>query len=389
MGSLSIQLRLHGEVVDNRTISVRRPLLVGDWPGSVVAYPGPPQRVTREGDSIRVGPKRLKQGESVTFNYGDVGVTLSHTAKRWTPLDVPVFDTRFLAAVIVLVASGHWLDAASHWLAIQSWSMPENVQVALEVVGMEPRGGRSSPSLAVVRGAQAKGDGAVVTHRTDGPEHLGDDHVTGVGYHRWFKRNLPLDSNAFQANERLDVDPDDIEARRIIGRAAYNAGRNSLAAWHYRQILERYPDDVHARLRLAWAERRRGRHSVEARHYREILDVQPNHPLALGGLSQAKARLGEQATAHLLLDQLHAVAPGHPFTDLSSAVVEALQGDGNEAYRSLGRVVERRELLDEELQVELRRDIATDPALSRLRTQWRLRAMLRRHLGAASPQGIR
>ena len=90
-----------------------------------------------------------------------------------------------------------------------------------------------------------------------------------------------------------------------------------------------------------------------------------------------------------ILDGLHVSAPSHPYTDVTSAVVEALRGDDSDAVRSLRRALVRRDLLDEELQVELRRDIATDPAFSGLRTQWRLRAMLRRHLGAASPQGIR
>ena len=115
---------------------------------------------------------------------------------------------------------------------------------------------------------------------------------------------------------------------------------------------------------MAWAKRRAGHHSSEMDLYKEILNDQPGHPLALGGLSMCSARLGRMDAAQDLLDTLHVLAPSHPYTDLTSAVVEALRGDERDAIRSLRRVMQNRDLFDEELQVELRRDIATDPAFS-------------------------
>ena len=387
MGRLGVQMRLHGAVVDDRTLSVRRPVIVGDWPGSKAVFPGPPVAVRRAGRRLDVNGVLLDEGESIDIHMGAVAVTLSHTPKRWTDLGRGGIDRRFLAAVVVLVVSGHWLDAAGQWMASQAWT--EEAQEVLRTVGVDDGHGESAPTAAAMRAQRAERSSADWYGTTDGPLHLNDDAVTGVGYHRWFKRVVPTDANAFQANARLDLDPDDVGARRIIGRAAYNAERNRLAAWHYREMLSRFPEDDHARLRLAWAERRAGHHTTEAKLYREILRSQPGHPLALGGLSMAAARLGRMDDAQDILDTLHVLAPSHPYTDLTSAVVESLRGDERDAIRSLRRVLQRRDLLDEELQVELRRDIATDPAFSGLRTQWRLRAMLRRHLGAASPQGIR
>ena len=389
MGNLSVQMRLHGIVIDDRTLPVRRSVVVGDWPQAKAVFPGSPVCVRRVGNCLDVNGTLLREGESVDLCEGAVEVTLSHTALRWTRIGSGVMDQRFLAAVVVLVASGHWIEAANGWIKTQPWTT--EAEHVLNVVGVDAvgtsRGGKPRP--AAIR-AQAEERAAMDWHATtDGPLHLNDDAVTGVGYHRWFKRIVPTDPNAFQADARLEADPDDVEARRIIGRAAYNAGHTRLAAWHYMEVLSRYPGDDHARLRLAWAERRAGHHTRESELYREVLVGQPEHPLALGGLSMAAARLGRMDEAQNIIDQLHVVAPAHPYTDLTSAVVEALRGDERDAVRSLRRVIERRDLLDEELQVELRRDVATDPAFSGLRTQWRLRAMLRRHLGAASPQGIR
>ena len=345
------------------------------------------REVRRVDGGLDVGGVVLDEGESVTLRKAAVEVTLSHTARRWTDLGSGALDRRFLAAIVVLVASGYWLDAAHHWLATQPWSA--DAEQMLRGVGLEHADGSARPSPAAMRGQPGERVVPSALTTTDGPLHLNDDAVTGVGYHRWFKRIVPTDPNAFQADARLDADPDDVEARRIIGRAAYNAGHDRLAGWHYREILHRYPGDDHARLRLAWAERRAGNHTDEAQLYRDVLAAQPDHPIALGGLSMAAARLGRMDEAQNILDGLHVSAPNHPYTDITSAVVEALRGDESEAIRSLRRALTRRDLLDEELQVELRRDIATDPAFSGLRTQWRLRAMLRRHLGAASPQGIR
>jgi len=387
MGKLGVQMRMNGVVVDDRIVSVGRLTMVGDLPGAKVVFPGPPVAVRRVGRRLEVNGTLLAEGESVDIRMGAVEVTLSHPPRRWTDIPASSFDRRFLAAVVVLVVCGHWIDAATHWLASQAWS--DGAQEVLRTVGVEGSPADGSPTSAVMRVQRGERRTPDWHAASDGPLHLNDDSVTGVGYHRWFKRIVPTDPNAVQANERLDANPDDTGARRIIGRAAYNAGRHRLAAWHYREVLLRYPEDNHARLRLAWAKRRAGHHSSEMDLYKEILTDQPGHPLALGGLSMCSARLGRMDAAQDLLDTLHVLAPSHPYTDLTSAVVEALRGDERDAIRSLRRVMQNRDLFDEELQVELRRDIATDPAFSGLRTQWRLRAMLRRHLGAASPQGIR
>ena len=128
-------------------------------------------------------------------------------------------------------------------------------------------------------------------------------------------------------------------------------------------------------------------HTEEMNHYDQLLASNPDHTLALSGRAMAAARTGRFVEAQRLVERLHVIAPTHPYTDVTSAVLEASRGQDGEALRSLRRAVESRDRLDEELQVELRRDIATDPVFLPLRNQWRLRALLRRHYAAASPRG--
>ena len=66
-----------------------------------------------------------------------------------------------------------------------------------------------------------------------------------------------------------------------------------------------------------------------------------------------------------------------------------MQGREAEAIEALEDGFAARAQLSKELQIEMRRDIALDPAFKAMRSDWRLRAMLLRHLGAAAPRAVR
>ena len=199
-------MRLHDAVIHDQTISVRRSVIVGDWPGARAVFPGPPVVVRRVGRHLEINGTLLDEGDAIDIDLGSVAVTLSHTPKRWTDFGRGGIDRRFLAAVVVLVVSGHWLDAAGHWAASQAW--PEEAQEVLRTVGFGGVHGESAPTAAAMRAQRSDRSSDDWYRNTDGPRHLNDDAVTGVGYHRWFKRVVPTDPNAFQANARLDLDPD-------------------------------------------------------------------------------------------------------------------------------------------------------------------------------------
>jgi hypothetical protein len=389
MANLAVLVKLGDVVFESRVLRVKREIVLGDCPSARVAFPGAVIPIKCVGQELLVQGRVLEPGSRMDLQFGPIHIELDHIQPRrraWFS-SLP-FDHRFMAVALVMISVGSWTEAAEGWLHKQAWTphVPLGHILGGSRTPTGPSAARPAAALATV-GSEPGLDGQL--ERTDGPRHLSDDRVTGVGYHRWFRRLVPRDPNAVIADVRLTADPDDAEARRIVAKAAYNASHFALASWHYSQVIERHPDDHHARLRMAWAERRQGHHQEEILLYGEILADFEQHPLALGGLSMALARLGHLDDASEVLDRLHGAASTHPYTDLTSAVVEAVRGQSDQALVSLRRTVEHRALLDDELQVELRRDVATDPAFSQLRGQWRLRAMLRRQLGAASPQGTR
>ena len=64
-------------------------------------------------------------------------------------------------------------------------------------------------------------------------------------------------------------------------------------------------------------------------------------------------------------------------------------GVDREALAALERCMRGRHQLSDEMELELRRDLALEPALSRLRTDKRALSLLHRHLAAAAPRPIR
>jgi hypothetical protein len=67
-------------------------------------------------------------------------------------------------------------------------------------------------------------------------------------------------------------------------------------------------------------------------------------------------------------------------------MIAAVQGHDDEALQALDKTLDARAQLSDELQVEIRRDLAIDPMLSSLRKDRRMSAILRKHLGAGAPR---
>lgn len=391
MGELSIQVRLFDSVVEDRVLRVREPLIVGDWPGARVGFPGAAVQVSRSGQHLRVLGRRLDEGESVEMDLGGVGVTFTHTEKLTTTSPLrPGFDHRFLGAALVMVMIGGWLDAAEQWAQripnmegrdTQNW-----IREVVEAAQGEPlKQSAASARVARIEKASLENDLPAVA---EGPRHRNDDALTGIGYHQWYRNMVPADQVTLEANRALDADPTDAEARRIVARAAYHAGRFELASWHYRTILKDFPHDTAVRLRLAWSLRRQGKHQAELDLYQAILDAEPQHLLALGGAATALARMARYGESQDTLDALQILAPTSPITEGASATIAAIRGNHEWAIASLRRAVESREQLGPEIRIEQRQDIAVDPAFATLRSDWRLRTMLRRVLGGAAPRGF-
>jgi tetratricopeptide (TPR) repeat protein len=386
VGELAVTVRLHGVVVDDRVLRVGQQVRIGEAPDAAVSFPGADIAVVRMGRRLALRGRTLDEGEEMTLSLGAVEVGLEHTLhgpthSEWTG----AMDGRFLAAVALVALGGAWFDAAEGWAERQAGTalspITELRQALLAVTdGPDPR------QSAAVSGRVGPLPGLPVPASLDGPAHVADDALTGIGYAAWLETAIPRDHDGAPGWERLAVDLRDPQGLRLVGRSAYDAGDYNTSAWAWGALLERYPDDRLALMRLAWAEKRRGNHSAEVALYRHLLEREPDDVAAQAGLAVALGRLRRFDEAGPLAERLSAVAGEAPQAELALAVLAALAGDDKEAFGSLERVLERRDQLSEEQAIELRRDIALDPAFAGYRKELRLRALLHRHMGAAGPR---
>lgn len=389
MGDLSVTVRLNGEVVEDRALRVDRVVRIGEAEGAAVAFPGADLAVVRAGRRLLVRGRALAEGDTLELSLGPVDVVVEHSLRGSTPSELhSALDRRFLVVVALVTAAGTWLDAASGWVERNP------LQLALHETGHEPAlvQGEASVQRTTLGPSPAGADGALEVASADvadGPRHVPDDDASGTGWYAWFRRVVPEDAQVLDAYARLQLNPLDAAAHRIVARAAYGEDEYDVAVWHYRWLAAHSPEDRDVLLRLARAERRRGRHAAEVDLYQQVLAQDPANVDALGGLAVALARLGRLDEAWNRVDALQAVAPMAPVTDLTVATLAALRGEDREALDALDRAIGARAQLSEEAQIELRRDLAVDPVFADLRKGKRLRALLHRHMGAAAPTPTR
>jgi hypothetical protein len=386
VGELAVTVRLNGHVVDDQVLTVDRQVRIGDATDAALSFPGADIAIVRMGRRLALRGRTLEEGDEMTLSLGAVEVNLEHTlrfptASEWSG----TVDVRFLAVVALAALSGAWFDAAQSWAGRQAGTELSSMSDAREALlavsdGLDPR------QAAAVSGRGSALPELPSATRFDGPAHEPDDLVTGVGYAAWMELALPSDVDASLGWERLAVDLSDPQGLRIVGRAAYDAGDYNTSAWAWSALVDRYPDDRVALVRLAWAEKRRGNHSAEVALYRLLLEKDPNDLTALEGETVALGRLRRFDEALPLSERLTAVARDAPHAEMALATLAALMGDDAEAFRSLDRALERRDQLTEEQWIEMRRDIALDPAFAGYRKELRLRALLQRHFGAAGPR---
>jgi len=388
MGDLSVNVRLHGEVVEDTVLRVGRTVRIGEADEARVAFPGADLMVVRAGERLLVRGRALEEGDSLELSLGVVDVTVEHTLRGRTPPEWrSAFDVRFLAVVLLLTAVGTWWDAADAWLDRDPLSLAPSPHAASQTQTQDEASVQRTTLVTPVDMPALASDTDL--DEAQGPRHLPDDQLSGTAWNAWYRRAVPVDDQYLDAYDRLRTNPMDAGAHRIVAQAAYDNDDFDVAAWHYRWLAAQYPDDRGILLRLARAERRRGRHTVEIDLYRHVLAQDPQNTEAMGGLAVALARVGRLDEASQLEDELQATAPMAPSTDLAIALTAALQGRDREALDALDRSIGARGQLSQEMQIELRRDLAIDPAFADLRKDKRLRALLHRHLGAAAPTPVR
>jgi Flp pilus assembly protein TadD len=391
MGDLRVRVCMGDYVVDDRTIKVSGVVHLGDCLDARVAFPGTKVAVIRLGDTYRLRGRTLEEGEELRITLGHVDVWVGNEPKyRRIEGQSSLVDHKFVMAATIMIAVGSWVDAAEAWIDHQPAVHTQHAGSTLKRMVTRVRQPATRQRVAAVRAhPHTRTEVEHIQRIADGPRHISDDRATRTAFYRWYRSAVPSDPLARKASQRLEQDEMDGAARRTLANAAYNADRFESAAWHYQMLTWANQDDGGALLGFARSQRRRGRHASEIEVYRRILESWQDHAAALGGMATALARMGRFDEAALSLERLETVSPEDPYTDMAIATIAALEGRSGDALDALNRAVSHRQLLSPELQIELRRDIALDPAFSALRHDKRLRGLLRRHLGAAAPRTVR
>ena len=391
MGDLAVMVRLNGDIVDERVVEVERLVRIGESPDAVISFPGADLAIVRLGGRLAVRGRILEEGDELTLALGPVEVRIEHTVRASLPPEwAGLWDRRFLAAALLVVAAGTWVDAAEAWIERQPAGSTAIVGQVRDLIREAGREANETRALAMPSGPAVEPTPPPVATLADGPRHDSDDHLTGMAWASWYRQLVPADGDRlYEAEDRFDEDPADPWARRVLARTAYDHDESDDACWHYGWLVERYPADTALRIGLARAEQRRGHHGAEVVQYQEVLKADPAHVEALAGITVALARLNRLDDAATLLDQLQHVAPDSPLTELTVAQLSAMAGHDQRSLRALERAFRHRSALSDEGQLELRRTIALDPVFASLRRDPRLRSLIYRHLGAAGVRPMR
>lgn len=375
MGELRVVVRFHGELVEDRVLSVDGALRLGDAPGARVVFPGASVLVHRDGEVLDVRGRRLREGERTGLSLGAVGVELEHLeSTRFRPRMRVPFDARFLMVVIGVTVGSMWVDLGAELL------QRDGAASAAEGRSHEARlasSGERSPTMAKSEDAQPG----------EGREAVPDDARTRWGYYAWYRAAAPPTVISTElARIQLARAPQDLQLRAQVARGAYENENYREALRHYALLSEQEPANARWLEGLALAQKRLGQHRAEIRTWDRLLHHAPDELHALGNLAIALARLGDYESAERELERLRPHLTRDAYLHVFFGIYEAIRGREVDAIAELEEAVSRRETLSEAQQVELLRDLSLDPVLRNLRSDARLRSMLYRHFGAAAPQ---
>ena len=388
MGDLHVTVSYHGSVIEDCYVPVRGAVRLGEAEGARVGFPGADLTVYRVGDAYELNGERLGPGERTQVIRGAVAIQLEHVEHLRLPrFSRGHFDARFLLIAMAVTASGMWLDTLT---SVAEHPAGGFIAEQYDRVRSELPGGvedqRSQRTTSVQPNAELYMLPPTRDHLVDGPPARKDDSVTGWSYYPWYRSVVPSTRESSAARSRLSAHPDDATLHAVIARDAYHSEKWEGAHHHYHWLAEEDGGEPDWMLGLALSRKRLGMHRAELETYERLLVLDPGNFLALGNRAVSLARQDRWSEVPAALARMYRAAPDHPYAHVFEGTCAALQGREDEAIAHLELAVASRGLMSDDLQIELRRDLALDPALGPLRADARLRAMLSRQLGAASPR---
>lgn len=369
MGDLHVTVLMNDRIVDDSVISVRDVVRIGDGDGAEVVFPGANVAVCRVGGELDVRGRRLAEGDRISLDLGQVHVELEHLVPESAVRPGPVpLDLRFLLVALGVTAGGMWVELGKDLLTDAT-----------------PRAERTAAVQPVAQDLQLP----VKPLQGEGRAARPDDELTGFRYHPWYRGAVPSTLDAELARIRLQSDPSDDGQRALVARGSYEQDDWSGALTHYGSLVEADPDNPTWLRGQARSQKRLGFHRGEISTWIRVLELVPEDLHAMGNRAVAHARLGDYEAADYWLVRMRGAESEDPYLFVFEAMVAAIAGDDQTALALLEQTISCRHELPVGLQVELRRDLAVDPALGSLRGDVQLQRILSRHYGADRPRRSR
>jgi hypothetical protein len=252
-----------------------------------------------------------------------------------------------------------------------------------------------TPPAEVVLDGQAEVDDGLDTdaEKSDEPEPevVPAEEKKGWGVRDWMdasaaeREKMEVDMMTDLAQQRLKIDPNDLEALGILSYYQYLQGDLDAAQRTFDRLIELTPEDPAGYNNQALVFKRRGDYQREEGLYRVALALDPMDHTALNNLAVNLAHQKRFDEALFTMERVELLAPGDPYSDLHRSKIYAEMGDDETALVFLRRALEGMANLDVLHHIEFRQDIRVDPSFAKLRDDARFRAILTEYYGADTP----
>jgi len=154
-----------------------------------------------------------------------------------------------------------------------------------------------------------------------------------------FQRPGPSDAEIDVLRRSWGADPENVEARRRLAIALYDAGQRDEAIEHFEVVVEKQAT-VGNLLNLGRAYTRVSRQPEAEAVYRRLLDASPNHPVALHSLGNLAMRRGEADVAAGYYREATQARPDYILAWFHLAEAQKDSGQLPEAHETFAHVLE-------------------------------------------------
>ncbi len=379
IAKLRVTVFLGEGLVEDKVVSVKNHIRLGDSPDAAVSFPGGDFIVTRVGDDLVWRGRRLAVGQRASYRNDNVEVVGEHMDmdRALRPSPFRHVDPVFFLVLLGMVSIGMWVDTVEN---AKMSTNRDSFVVAENVLdeGLEDRNRygvsdqRSSAVQPVFNVVQPQSVEVV----WDGPRAQNDDLSTRVEWYAWYRSFTPLQTGSI-ATELGDL------VRDEQARWAYEMDMFEEALGDYQLLVVHQPDNVDWLTGLALSQKRLGMHSLEVLTWERILELDPSNLLAITNRPVNLARLGKfEQGARAMTEMLNAYAD-HPMAALTRGIWYAEIGAEIPSLRALNEAMTGIWTLPYRLQHELRADFAIEPILSPLRSGSKLVSIVAQQTGEA------